>query len=76
MNRHTRMRPWYEKLRASYALEFKSRVEELHNRFSVEGLTDGGLLLPVEDFDGIQNVQLIAAKLWELAFKFEEKKNE
>jgi hypothetical protein len=72
-NRHTRMVPWYEKVRASYALEMRARVEEMRNRFSVEGLSDGDLLLPVENFDSTKNVRLIAAKIWELAFKLEEK---
>jgi hypothetical protein len=75
-NRHVRMLPWYEKLRASYALELKSKVEEIRNRFSIEGLSDGVLILPVQDFNGLKNVQLIAAKLWELAFTLEERKQQ
>src|SRR5271167_2559657 len=57
MHRHNRMVPWYERLRGSYALEIRPKVEELYNRFAVEGLSEGDLLLPVQDFDGVKNVQ-------------------
>jgi len=73
-HRHKRLVPWYEKLRASYALEFKAKVVEIHNRFAVEGFSDTGLLMEVECFDGLKNLRSIAELLWVLAYKLEEKK--
>ena len=71
--RMTRLWPWYDRLRAGYELEFKSPVEQISNRFALEGLADSALLFPVEGRDGIKNVRAIAAKLWELAGKLGEK---
>ena len=68
-----RLWPWYEKVRASYALEWKGEIEKMWNRFSAEGLADDGLLLPVDGRDGIKSMRAIAAKLWELAYKLRAK---
>ncbi len=69
-----RLWPWYEKVRAAYALQFKEAVERMHNRFAVEGLADDGLLLPVDGRDGVKNIKTIASRLWELAYKVSEKR--
>lgn len=71
--RWKRLYPWYQKVGASYALEFKDKVEKLRNRFLVEGITDDVLLLPIEGRDGEKHIRDIAAKLWELAYKSGEK---
>jgi len=69
-----RLLPWYQKLAASYALEFKDKVETMRNRFLLEGMTgDEVLLMPVEGKYGEQRVRNLAAKLWELAYKTGEK---
>jgi len=65
--------PWYEKVRASYALEFRSEVERMYNRFSIEGFTDDVLDVPVQGKMGRENIRAIASKLWELAYKVREK---
>lgn len=73
MSRFMRLWPWYEKVKASYALDFKDKVERIQHRFTIEGLMDDGLSLPVDGRDGVKNIKAIAAKLWELAYKVEEK---
>lgn len=76
MARCTRLLPWYAKLGAIYAQkEFPARVENLRIRFTVEGMNDDGLRLPVEGSKGPDRVREIARKLWELAYKAEEKKS-
>ena len=72
--RWKRLLPWYQKVGASYALEFKAKVENLRNRFLVEGITDDVLLLPIEGRDGEKHIRAIAAKLWGLAYKIGEKR--
>ena len=68
-----RLLPWYQKVAASYALEFKDKVENMRNRLLLEGLTDEILLMPIEGKYGEKRVRNIAAKLWELAYKTGEK---
>lgn len=70
--RWKRLYPWYQKVAASYALEFKDKVEKIRNRFAVEGITDDVLLLPVEGKEGEKHIRAIAMRLWELAFKIGE----
>jgi hypothetical protein len=68
--RWRRLYPWYQKLEAAYALEFRNKVDTLRNRFLVEGITDkGALALPIEGKDGERNARTIAATLWELAYQ-------
>jgi hypothetical protein len=67
--RWTRLYPWYQRLAASYALEFKDKVEQLRNRFLVAGITNVVLPSPIEGRDGEKDIRAIAAKLWELAYK-------
>lgn len=67
------MDPWYEKIRAGYDLEFRTQVEQIHNRFAIEGLSDDVLKVPVQGRMGIENICAIAKRLWELAFKLREK---
>jgi hypothetical protein len=71
--RWTRLLPWYQKVEASYALEFKGKVDTLRHRFAVEGITDNVLLRPIEGKDGEQHIRAIAAAFWELAYKVGEK---
>jgi hypothetical protein len=68
-----RLLPWYQKVSASYVLEFKDKVEKMCNRFAVEGIADETLLLPVEGKDGEKRIRAIAATLWGLAFRIREK---
>lgn len=63
------MYPWYQKMEAGYALDFKHRVEALRNRFMLEGISDDVFLLPIAYRDGVRNIHAIAEKLWELAYK-------
>jgi hypothetical protein len=74
--RCNRLLPWYEKVRARYALDFKDQVEKLHNRFAVEGASDDTLLIAIQGRDGIKKIKAIASKLWELAYTISEKRNE
>lgn len=74
MARFMLLHPWYEKVRASYELEFRIEVERMNNRFAVEGLGDNILKVPVEGKMGRENIKAIASKLWELAYKVREKK--
>lgn len=64
-----RLLPWYQKVAASYALEFRDKVETMRNRFLLEGLTDEALLMPIEGKFGEKRARNIAAKLWELAYR-------
>jgi hypothetical protein len=73
MARFMLLDPWYEKVRARYALEFGSEVEQMYNRFSIEGFTDDVLRVPVQGKMGRENIRAIASKLWELAYKVSEK---
>ena len=73
MARFMLLDPWYEKVRAKYALEFRDEVERMYNRFSIEGLTDEVLHVPVQGKIGRENIRAIAWKLWELAYKIREK---
>jgi pyruvate/2-oxoglutarate dehydrogenase complex dihydrolipoamide acyltransferase (E2) component len=73
MARFMLLDPWYEKVRASYELEFRTEVEKMYNRFSVEGLTDDVLKVPIQGKMGRENIRAIASKLWELAYKMREK---
>src|SRR6266576_6163840 len=74
--RWTRLFPWYEKVRARYALEFKEKVDKLNNRLAVEGIRDDSFSLPVADRDGVNNIRVIASKLWESAYAVAEKTTE
>jgi hypothetical protein len=71
--RWKRLLPWYQKVGASYALDFKDKVDKIRNRFVLEGMTADALLLPVEGKEGEKRIRDIAATLWELAFKISEK---
>jgi|ERR1700722_7606484 len=71
--RWTRLLPFYQKVESSFALEFKSKVETLHHRFTIEGMPDETLRLPVVGGRGIEDIHAISAKLWELAFKVVER---
>lgn len=73
MARFMLLDPWYEKVRARYALEFGHEVEQMYNRFSIEGFTDDVLRVPVQGKMGRENIRAIASKLWELAYKVREK---
>src|ERR1035441_1630210 len=73
MARFMLLDPWYEKVRASYALEFRQEVEQMYNRFSKEGLTDDVLQVSIQGKMGRENIRAIAPKLWELAYKMREK---
>jgi len=68
-----RLLPWYQKVAASYALEFAERVEKMRYRFTLEGMGDGVFFLPIQGRDGERHIRAIAAKLWELAYKSGEK---
>lgn len=74
--RCNRLLPWYEKVRARYALEFQQQVENLRNRFAIEGMSDHALTMPVQGRDGIKTIKAIASKLWELAYTVTEKRNQ
>jgi hypothetical protein len=65
--------PWYEKVRASYDLQFRDEVEQMRNRFSVEGLPDDVLRVPVQGKMGRENIKAIASKLWELSYKLRDR---
>ena len=73
--RCNRLLPWYEKVRARYALEFQQQVENLRNRFAIEGMSDRA-------YDAsagqrcIKTIKAIASKLWELAYTVTEKRNQ
>jgi hypothetical protein len=73
--RCNRLLPWYEKVKARYALEFKEKVETLSYRFAVEAVSDGKLLVPIQGRDGIKNIRAVASKLWELSYTVAEKRN-
>jgi hypothetical protein len=73
MARFMLLDPWYEQVRAKYALEFRDEVERMYNRFASEGLTDDVLHVPVQGKMGRENIRAIASKLWELAYKIREK---
>lgn len=73
MARFMLLHPWYEKVRASYELEFRVEVERMYNRFAIEGLGDDILKVPVDGKMGRENIRAIASKLWELAYKVREK---
>jgi hypothetical protein len=69
----TRLFPWYEKVRARYALEYKAQVEQLRDRFTLYGILDDDTLVsPVQGKDGVNTIRAIARKLWEMAYKLSE----
>jgi hypothetical protein len=68
-----RLFPWYQTTASRYALEFQPRVEVLRHRFTVEGITDDALLLPIDGRDGRRNVLSIAAALWSMTYRLKEK---
>jgi len=67
--RSSRLLLWYEKVRARYALEFKSQVETLRDRFAIIGITDNVLMVPVEGWDTDKTIRAISVKLWEMAYR-------
>jgi hypothetical protein len=70
MARWNLMEPWNDRVKASYALEnFPNRVEEMRNRFVVEGISEEDLCLPIEGNNAANNISLIASTLWEMAFR-------
>jgi len=68
-----RLLPWFEKVRASYDLRFASTVEQLRNRFTIEGILSDDLRLTVFGKDSEATIRIIALKLRELAYKVGEK---
>jgi hypothetical protein len=69
----TRLFPFYQKVAASYALTFKDKVEAMQHRFTIEGMADWVLSVPVQGAVAIENIRAIAAKLWELALRVSER---
>jgi hypothetical protein len=69
----TRLLPWYRKVEAAYALELRSKVETMCNRFLMYGFSDNELPCPVEGRDAEKNIRTMASKFWELAYKVGEK---
>jgi hypothetical protein len=67
------MNPWYEKVKASYALEFRDKVERLRNRFAVEGLPEDALLTQVEGSQCADRIRYVSSKLWELGYRIAER---
>lgn len=67
--------PWYDKISASYILQFQPTVERMRNQFRAAGEpdSDNALLMPVQGRSGRENIKAIARKLWELAYKIQEK---
>ena len=62
--------PWYERVKAAFALECEADVERIRNRFIVEGISDDQILLtPREGREGVGTIKTMAAKLWEMTYK-------
>lgn len=68
-----RLLPWYAKVKARHALEFKDQVEKLHHRLMADGIIEDALLILVEGRDAKRNIKIIASKLWEAAYTISEK---
>jgi hypothetical protein len=74
MARISLLDPWYEKVRASYALsKLGEEVKRMRDRFAVEGLVENDLNLPIEGAKARENIKKVAAYLWGLAYKIREK---
>jgi len=71
----TRLLPWYRKVEAAYALELKTKVQTMCNRFLMYGISDNELPFPVEGKDAEKNIRAMASTFWELAYKVGEKGN-
>ena len=69
----TRLLPWYEKVRARYAIEFAGNVETLRNKYAIEEISDGTLSINIAGVDAVLNIRAIASRLWEMAFTLKEK---
>jgi hypothetical protein len=63
--------PWWQKLRGTYALKFRDRVQEIYQQSTQRGMQDYDLRVDADTVK-IENLNLVQKKLWELASRLDE----
>jgi hypothetical protein len=63
--------PWWQKLRGTYALKFRDRVQEIYQQSTQLGMQDYDLRVDADTVK-IENLNLVQKKLWELASRLDE----
>jgi hypothetical protein len=74
ISRDALRRPWFEKLRSSYALKFRRRAEEIYHRLVLAGLSDAHLGNIVQTVENPTAIQELIDLLRKYVMKIEEKK--
>jgi hypothetical protein len=64
-----RLYPWYERLRAEFAHQFRLTLEYQHRELLRAGIADVTLLTQVEGCKGVERARSIASRLWQSAFE-------